>query len=61
MLIGAKESYQQNTRSSLYAGAQRLPHKIRCILDTGSLADFAYHRPCHRCHYYNLPHLEAQT
>lgn len=61
MLIGTKESYQQNTRSSLYTGTQCLSHKIRCILDTGSLADFAHHRLRHRCHYYNLPHLEAQT
>ena len=60
MLIGAKEPYQQNTRSSHHAGTQLLPHKNRCVLDTGSLAGSARHCPRHSSYDCNLPHLEAQ-
>ena len=61
-MIGTTQKINyQDTRVCIHAGAQRLSHQYRCILDFGSLADTACHR--HRCYgrYYHLPHQETQA
>lgn len=48
-----------DTGVRLHAGTRRLPHQHRCLLDSGSLADTAFHRAGHCRHYYHLPCLET--
>ena len=61
MFGATKTVNHQNLRSCFYAGFERLPHKICCILATRSLADTAHH--CHNfCRRHNwLSYLEVQA
>lgn len=61
MIGTTQKTNYPDTGVCIYAGAQRLSHQYRRILDFGSLADTACH--CHRCYgrYYHLPHQETQA
>ncbi len=58
-MIGTTQAHYPDTGVRIYAGAQRLSHQYRRILDFGSLADTAcYRHNLYRSH--NMfPHLEA--
>lgn len=61
MLGTTKTVNHQNPRNRLYAGFERLSHKICCILAIRGLADIAHHRHHRHCHYHRFPYLEAQA
>ncbi len=61
MLGATKTVSHQNLRNRLYAGFERLSHKICRILVARGLADTAHHRHHRHCHYHWFPYLEAQT
>ena len=61
MIGTTQKTNYPDTGVCIHAGAQRLSHQYRRILDFGSLADTAcYRHCCHSC-YYNLPHQETQA
>ncbi len=61
-MVGAtQKTNYPDTGVRIHAGAQRLSHQYRRILDFGSLADTACR--CHYCYgrYCHLPHQETQA
>ncbi len=58
-MIGTTQAHYPDTGVRIYAGAQRLSHQYRRILDFGSLADTACY--CHNLYrsHNMFPHLEA--
>ena len=60
MIGTAKKTDYPDTGVRLHAGARRLPHQHRRLLDTGSLADTDSHCASHHRYYCRLPSLETQ-
>lgn len=61
MIGAAKEIDHSDIRVRLYAGFECFPHQHRCTLDSGSMADIAYHYPDYHPQHHYLPYLETQT
>ncbi len=58
-MIGTTQAHYPDTGVRIYAGAQRLSHQYRRILDFGSLADTACYRHNRYRSHNMFPHLEA--